>query len=293
MSMRQVFSLASMQRQARRWKEERVLVGLVPTMGYLHAGHLSLVTKARQLVGAQGKVVVSIYVNPLQFGVNEDYTRYPRDLARDRHLCLEAGADLLFIPSDQTMYPPAKTAGEAYSTYVIEEHLSVPMEGAKRPSHFRGVTTIVAKLFNLVQPDYAVFGAKDYQQAMIIRRMTRDLNCPIKIIVAPTRREPDGLAMSSRNKYLSADERSQATVLWRAIQQARGLVKNHGVQPIPARQLKKQIAGLVETQPAARLDYVEFFDPVSLRPAEKVGRGCQLALAVYIGRTRLIDNARL
>jgi pantoate--beta-alanine ligase len=292
MSMQQVFSLPSMQQQARRWREEKVRVGLVPTMGYLHAGHLSLVAKARQLVGKPGKVVVSIYVNPLQFGVNEDYTRYPRDLSRDRRLCAEAGADLLFIPADQAMYPPAKTEGEAYSTYVVEEYLSVPMEGVKRPSHFRGVTTIVAKLFNLVQPDYAVFGAKDYQQAMILRRMARDLNFPLKIVVAPTRREPDGLAMSSRNKYLSAGERAQATVLWQAIQQARMLVKNCR-QPLAASQLKQQLSDLVRAQSAARLDYMEFFDPQSLQPAEKVGRGCQLAMAVYIGKTRLIDNARL
>lgn len=290
--MQQLFSVASMQRQAQRWKVENVRVALVPTMGYLHAGHISLVNRARQEVGQRGKVVVSIYVNPLQFGVNEDYSRYPRDLGRDRQLCLEAGADLLFIPSDQVMYPPAKTVGDAYSTYVVEEYLTAPMEGIKRPTHFRGVTTIVAKLFNIVRPDYAVFGAKDYQQAMVIKRMTRDLNFPLKIILASIWREADGLAMSSRNKYLSAAERSQATVLWQAIQRARHLVKRRQ-SPFAANQLRAQLVDLIAAQPAARIDYVEFFDPVTLRPAEKVGRGCQLALAVYIGKTRLIDNARL
>jgi len=188
------------------------------------------------------------------------------------------------------MYP-GKAEGR-YSTYVVEERLSQGMEGASRPTHFRGVATVVAKLFHCVLPDVAVFGAKDWQQAAVVRRMTRDLNFPLKIVVAPTHREPDGLAMSSRNAYLSADERGQATVLWCAINLARWAVK-HSQRPVAAEQLKADIARLVATQPAARLDYIEFFDAETLAPAKEVSRGTHMALAVFVGRTRLIDNARL
>ncbi|MBI3876943.1 MAG: pantoate--beta-alanine ligase, partial [Verrucomicrobia bacterium] len=196
----------------------------------------------------------------------------------------------LFTPSDSEMYP-GMAAGN-YSTYVTEEVLSRGMEGASRPTHFRGVTTIVAKLFNIVLPDVAVFGAKDFQQAAIIRRMARDLNFPLKIVVAPTVRERDKLAMSSRNKYLSSEERVQATILWRAIQLAKQRV--HSTHHfIAAAQLKKELAALIATQPAARLDYAELLDADTLVPAEQVRRGTHLALAVFIGKTRLIDNGRL
>ena len=174
-------------------------------MGYLHAGHLSLVREARAQVGKAGKVVVSIYVNPTQFAPTEDLAKYPRDLKRDLKLCRAAGADVVFTPSDAEMYPD-KAEGK-YSTYVVEEKLSQTMEGAARPAHFRGVTTVVAKLFNLVLPDVAVFGQKDFQQAAVIKRMVADLNFPVKIIIVPTLREADGLAMSSRNKYLVGDLR--------------------------------------------------------------------------------------
>ena len=186
-----------MQTLARKWRGAQTRVGFVPTMGYLHAGHISLVKQARQRVGPQGQVVVSIYVNPTQFGPKEDLAKYPRDLERDKKLCREAGVDILFVPDSTEIYP------SGYSTYVVEEKLSRSMEGAARPTHFRGVTTIVAKLFNIVLPDVAVFGAKDFQQAAIISRMAVDLNFPLKVVVAPTVREPDGLALSSRNKYLS------------------------------------------------------------------------------------------
>jgi pantoate--beta-alanine ligase len=195
--MRMVSAVAAMQRLALRWRREGIRVGFVPTMGYLHEGHVSLVRRARQAVGKSGRVVVSIFVNPTQFGPREDFQNYPRDPARDRQLCRAAGVDVVFVPGDADMYPPDPADG--FSTWVNEERLSREMEGASRPVHFRGVTTVVAKLFNIVLPDVAVFGAKDYQQAAIVQRMVRDLNFPVKLIVAPTCREADGLAMSSRN----------------------------------------------------------------------------------------------
>ena len=288
--MRIVTSVAAMQRLARVWQRRGQRIGLVPTMGYLHAGHISLVERARRLVGPRGQVVLSIYVNPTQFGPTEDLSRYPRDLARDVHLCRGAGVDVVFTPTDQEMYP-GKQDG-TFSTYVVEESLSRGMEGASRPTHFRGVTTIVAKLFHIVQPQWAVFGEKDYQQAAIIQRMARDLNFPLKIVLAPTYREPDGLAMSSRNKYLEGDLRAQAVVLWRSMQRARATVRQ-AARPIPAAQLKAGLKRFIERQPAARLDYAEFFDPHSLAPVSKVKPGVHLALAVFIGKTRLIDNLRL
>src|SRR5581483_10393244 len=286
--MRIVTSAAGMQRLAKNWQRQRVRVGFVPTMGYLHAGHLSLVRRARRIVGAKGKVVVSIYVNPTQFGPKEDLSRYPRDFARDRKLCREAGVDVIFAPVDREMYPAGE--GEEFSTYVVEESLSRGMEGAARPTHFRGVTTVVAKLFNLVLPEVAVFGAKDFQQAAIIRRMVRDLNFPVKIVVAPTHRERDGLAMSSRNKYLSPVEREQATVLSEALALAKESVRRGAVSTV---RLKADLARFVTNRPAARLDYVELFDPRTLQPVSKVGRGTQMALAVFFGKTRLIDNETL
>jgi pantoate--beta-alanine ligase len=259
-------------------------------MGYLHAGHLSLVQRARRAVRKAGVVVVSVYVNPTQFGPNEDFSRYPRDLAGDARLCRAAGVDVLFAPGDEQMYPAGRSGGG--STFVSENKLSRGMEGASRPTHFRGVTTVVAKLFNIVQPGVAVFGAKDYQQAAIIKRIVRDLNFPVKIIVAPTFREADGLALSSRNKYLEGELRTQAIVLWRSIQKVRAALRR-AARPLSAARLKAELKKFIEHQPAARLDYVEFFEPDTLVPAPRVGRGAHLALAVFIGKTRLIDNARL
>ena len=279
-----------MQELARRWQRAGVRVGLVPTMGYLHAGHLSLVECARQMVGPGGKVVVSIYVNPAQFGPQEDLSSYPRNFARDAWLCREAGVDVIFAPDDTQMYPRGD-AGD-FSTFVVEEGLSRGMEGKSRPTHFRGVTTVVAKLFNIVQPGLAVFGSKDYQQVAVVKRMVRDLNFPLKIVVAPTLREVDGLAMSSRNKYLAGELRGQALVLWRSLEKARAEVRK-STRPVPAARLKKELKRFIERVPAARLDYVEFFDPDTLVPVPSVTRGTQMALAVFIGKTRLIDNTRL
>jgi pantoate--beta-alanine ligase len=289
-AMRIVTSVAAMQRLAGQWRRRGARVALVPTMGFLHDGHLSLVRRARRAAGRAGKVVVSIYVNPAQFGPKEDFSRYPRDFARDCRLCRAEGVDAVFAPGDGQIYP-AKNGG-AFSTSVVEEVLSRGMEGVSRPGHFRGVTTVVAKLFNIVQPDFAVFGAKDFQQAAVVRRMGRDLNFPVKIIVAPTVRESDGLATSSRNKYLTGDLRRQAAVLWRAIQKAREAARKPA-KPVSAARLKAQLKKLIEAAPAARLDYVEFFEPATLRPVATVTRGTRLALAVFVGKTRLIDNAAL
>ncbi len=283
--MKVVRSPAGMSRLALQWRASGVKVALVPTMGALHDGHLSLVARARRLAGPKGAVVVSVFVNPTQFGANEDFSAYPRDLAADRAKCVAAGVDALFAPSDTEMYPRKK--GLPYSAFVTEEALSLTMEGAARPTHFRGVTTVVAKLFNLTLPHHAVFGAKDFQQASIIGKMARDLNFPVKVIVAPTFREPDGLAMSSRNRYLTPEERSQATILRRVVLKARSLVKSG---PVPVADLKAQLGAMVASEPLARLDYVEIFDPRTLQPLAGGRKGARLALAVFFGKTRLIDN---
>jgi pantoate--beta-alanine ligase len=282
--MRIVKTIAAMQRLARQWRRTGGTVAFVPTMGCLHRGHLSLVRKARQCAGPKGRVVVSIYVNPTQFGPREDLAKYPRDLERDIKLCRQVRADVVFVPATRQMYP----AG--FSTWVVEETLARRMEGASRPTHFSGVTTVVAKLFHIVQPGVAVFGAKDFQQSAVIRRMVRDLNFPVKIVVAPTVREADGLAMSSRNHYLPPPQRRQATVLWRAMQTAR---KRAAQRRVSALELTRQLRRLIALEPDARVDYIAFFDPDTLQPAREVTKGTRIALAVFIGKTRLIDNSRL
>ncbi len=288
-TMRVITTTSAMQRQAGEWLRSGEKIGLVPTMGYLHQGHLSLVRRARKAVGPNSKVIVSIYVNPTQFGPSEDFSRYPRNFQNDKRLCEGAGVDVIFAPSDKDMYFRGAKAG--FSTYVVEETLSCVMEGRSRPTHFRGVTTVVAKLFNIVRPGVAVFGAKDWQQATIVRRMVRDLNFPVRIIVAPTVRESDGLAMSSRNKYLEGSLRLQAKVLSRAIGLARSEVRKGA--SIPAGKLRRRCQELITAVPAARVDYVEFFDSETLEPVRSVAMGTHMALAVFVGNTRLIDNARL
>jgi len=288
--MQLVKSVRAMQGLAGRWKKASVVVGFVPTMGWLHTGHISLIRQARLLVGPKGKVVVSIYVNPAQFGPREDFAAYPRDLRRDAKACRAEGVDVVFAPDDEEMYP--RDGVSQFSTYVVEEILSRGMEGVSRPTHFRGVTTVVAKLFNIVQPDVVIFGAKDYQQAKVIGRMIRDLNFPVQLVVAPTFREADGLAMSSRNKYLEGSLRSQALVLWRAIQRVRVALRTRA-RPISAQRLKSDLKAFIEQEPMARLDYVEFFNPETLLPTLTVAPGAHMAVAVFVGRTRLIDNARL
>ncbi len=287
--MKVIKTVQLMQKTAMKLKRKGRRIVLVPTMGYLHNGHLSLIKKARKTAGANGVVVVSIYVNPTQFGPNEDLSRYPRDLKRDLDLIRPLNVDIVFNPSDKEMYP-GKEEG-LYSTYIVEENLSKNMEGSSRPGHFRGVATVVGKLFNIVMPDAAVFGEKDYQQAAIIKRMVKDFNFPLKIVVSPTVRESDGLAMSSRNSYLNESERKQATALFRAIQYAKNAVSKKGT--INANDLKNELKNLIEKEPSGRVDYIEFFDPETLQPVSKVRSGAHLALAVYVGKTRLIDNASL
>jgi pantoate--beta-alanine ligase len=284
--MRVVQTVSAMQRHAKMWQSQRVPVAFVPTMGALHEGHLSLMRLAREGISRQVKVVVSIYVNPTQFAPNEDLAAYPHNLFNDKKICARAGVDVLFAPSNNEMYP------EGFSTFVVEERLSQRMEGAARPTHFRGVTTVLAKLFHIVQPNVAVFGAKDFQQAAVVQKMVADLNFPVKIIVGSTVREPGGLALSSRNKYLSSAQYRQAGTLWRAIQRAREAVAGGAV---PAARLQEELRALIDDQPRskAKVDYIEFFDPRTLTPVSKVKKGTQIALAVFVGTTRLIDNATL
>jgi pantoate--beta-alanine ligase len=256
-------------------------VGLVPTMGFLHAGHLSLVTQAHQ-DGAS--VVVSIFVNPAQFGPQEDLAKYPRDLERDLHLLESAGVDLVWAPTNEVIYP----AG--YQSWVTVDDVSKPLEGAMRPGHFRGVATVVAKLFNAVQPQKAYFGQKDAQQVVVIRQMTRDLDFPVEIVVCPIMREADGLAMSSRNVYLSAPERKAAVVLSRALFQAKVAFEN-GERD--AAHLRKCVQEIIETEPLVMLQYISCADPDTLQELEGPVDRALLSLAVMVGKTRLIDNILL
>ena len=253
-------------------------IGFVPTMGYLHAGHISLAQRARAECAS---VVASIFVNPTQFGPNEDLAKYPRNLPRDLALLEKAGVDLVWTPTPEIMYPPG------YQTWVEVEGLTRGLEGAVRPGHFRGVTTIVAKLFNAVGPDKAYFGQKDAQQAAVIRRMTRDLDFPIEIIICPIVREADGLAMSSRNVYLNPEERQAATVLFRSLSAARSAFDS-GERV--AENLRTLVRKTVASEPLARLDYVSCSDYETLEELETMVDKTLLSMAVYLGKTRLIDN---
>ena len=255
---------------------------LVPTMGALHRGHLELIRFAREHAGMDGEVAVSIFVNPLQFEPGSDFEKYPRPEAADEKLCEEAAVNLLFRPRD--MYFDNR------SVYVEEITLSAGLCGAARPGHFRGVCTVVAKLFNLLAPTAAVFGEKDYQQLTIIRRMVRDLNFPIEIIGVPTVREVDGLALSSRNQYLNTDERAQATVLYRAMTRVKELA-DRGQKSV--RELIDVAKGVIASANSSRVDYISIVDADNLQPLETLRSSAVIALAVFIGKTRLIDNLRL
>ena len=253
-------------------------VGLVPSMGFLHAGHISLVQRTRAECGG---VVVSIFVNPTQFGPNEDLAKYPRDLPRDLALLESAGAKLVWTPTAESMYPPG------FQTWVEVEGLTRSLEGEVRPGHFRGVTTIVTKLFNAVRPDKAYFGQKDAQQAAVIRRMVCDLNFPVEIVVCPTVREADGLAMSSRNVYLNAAERIAATVLFRALSSAKAAYDSGERE---AERLRQAMRETVQAEPLARLQYISCADYDTLEELERVTGKSLLSMAVTLGKTRLIDN---
>ena len=265
----------------RRARAEGKTVGFVPTMGYFHEGHLSLMRRAREECGV---VVVSIFVNPLQFGPREDYQRYPRDFQRDRELAEGAGVDAIFYPSVEEMYPPG------YATYVEVQGITECLCGVFRPGHFRGVTTVVAKLFNIVQPDRAYFGQKDAQQALVIKKMVRDLNMDLEVVVLPTVREEDGLAMSSRNVYLSPRERQLAAAIPRSLRAAEEAYKAGERQ---AQKIVELVRGVLGESPGIEIEYVEVRSLPNLEPLERVEGPALLALAVRIGPARLIDNTVL
>jgi len=256
-------------------------VGFVPTMGYLHEGHLALVKQARIENSA---VIVSIYVNPAQFGPREDFGAYPRDLDHDLELLREGGVDIVFVPSDGEMYPPE------FSSWVDVEKVTERLEGASRPGHFRGVATVVAKLFNTVQPSRAYFGQKDAQQVVVIKRMVADLNMNLEVVVVSTVRESDGLAMSSRNIYLSPKERQAATILFKALTLARQLSQGGEKD---AEKIRRQMTSLIQKEPLAQIDYVSIADAETLEELSLLDRPALASLAVRIGKTRLIDNMPL
>lgn len=275
--MKIIRSIDKIKSEIRLNKKKGRSVGLVPTMGFLHEGHLSLIRRARK----ENKIViVSIFVNPAQFGSNEDYAEYPRDLRKDSALCRKEGVDYIFYPTVRTMYP------KGYSTYVKVEGLAGNLCGKFRPAHFRGVTTVVAKLFNIADPDTAYFGQKDAQQAIVIKRMAVDLNMGVRIKVMPTIREKDGLAMSSRNAYLSADERRAAPTVYRALQLARDLIKLGDRDAANIISEMRKMLSLV----ASRIDYISIVNPKDLRDLETIRAKALVAVAVWIGETRLIDN---
>lgn len=274
--VRRVHMMREISREARGKGKK---IALVPTMGALHEGHLSLVRRARELGDI---VVLSVFVNPKQFGPHEDYAKYPRDLARDADLCLREGVDYVFAPEPEDMYPPS------YRTYVEVEGLSTTLEGAARPGHFRGVATVVLKLFNIVRPHFAFFGQKDAQQALLLRRMAKDLCLDVELVVCPIVRHDDGLAMSSRNSYLSPEERVAALALHRALEKARELVEERGERR--AAEIESVVRRTIESEPPARLDYVAVVSTDDLERKDVVDGETLVALAAFVGPTRLIDN---
>ena len=276
--MRIVESIKDVRATVKEWKAKGLKVGFVPTMGYLHEGHESLIRKASE---ENDRVVVSIFVNPIQFGPKEDLSTYPRDLERDSKVCESAGADIIFHPENEEMY------FKDFSTFVDMNGLTDGLCGKSRPTHFRGVCTVVTKLFNIVAPDRAYFGEKDAQQLAVIKRMVRDLNIDIEIIGCPIVREKDGLAKSSRNTYLSVEERKAATILNKSLLKAKAAI-NDGEKDV-----KKVITLITEninTEKLANIDYVEIVDSISLKKVDSIEKSVLVAIAVYIGKTRLIDN---
>ncbi len=276
--MKIVSTVNDVRSTVKEWKKNGLKVGLVPTMGFLHEGHLSLIKKA---VAENDKVVVSVFVNPTQFGPNEDFEAYPRDLNKDAALCEEAGADLIFHPEPEEMYP------DGFCSSVNMTGLTDALCGKSRPIHFQGVCTVVSKLFNIAAPDNAYFGEKDAQQLAIIKRMVKDLNFDIKITGCPIIREEDGLAKSSRNTYLNPEERQAALVLSKAVKCGRSLVEG-GEKDSAV--ILKEMKSIIENEPLARIDYVEIVDMNTMKNIDKVKGDVLCAMAVYIGKTRLIDN---
>lgn len=279
--MQIIRDISQMQKYSDSYRQKGNILGLVPTMGYLHEGHLSLMRIMRPRCD---KMVVSIFVNPTQFAPSEDLDRYPRDFARDRQLCQLEKVDVIFYPSADQMYPMS------YHTYVNVDKMTKLLCGKYRPGHFKGVTTIVAKLFNIVKPHLAIFGEKDYQQLRVIQQMVKDLHFNIQIINGPIVRESDGLAMSSRNEYLNKEEREKATVLYKSLQLAKKLYTDGERDCL---KLKRKIRKFISKIQDARIEYVEIVDPITLQSIKTMKDEVLVALAVYIGKTRLIDNITL
>lgn len=276
--MEVISNIQQMQSWSRMMRREGKTVGFVPTMGYLHEGHLSLMRRARKENDA---LVISIFVNPTQFGPQEDFKRYPRDFAGDKKLSRDCGVDVIFYPRAKDMYP------QGYKTYTEVERLSNALCGASRPGHFRGVTTVVLKLFNIVGPDTAYFGRKDTQQAIIIKKMARDLNLHIKIKTLPIVRERDGLAMSSRNTYLKEQQRKEAVILFNSLQTAVGMIESGCRHP---REIIAQMQKMIKSRPSSRIDYIKVVDINGLKDVEKIKGRILIAVAVFFGKIRLIDN---
>jgi len=279
--MRTVTTIAGMKAAVAELRTEGRTIGFVPTMGYVHEGHLSLVRESRKSADV---TVVSIFVNPLQFGAQEDFRQYPRNPERDAALLDKEGVDILFLPENREMYP------EGYRTSIEVAGLEDKLCGRSRPGHFKGVATVVLKLFNIVRPDYAFFGQKDAQQVVILRRMVEDLNAKVEIRAMPIIRDPDGLAMSSRNVYLSAEERRAALVLSKSLEEARRMFEKGERAAGP---IREGLCRTIAAEPLARIDYAEVVNPGSLEPVERLDGEALVALAVYVGKTRLIDNTIL
>ena len=273
-----VKEISKMKEISKFWKRQGYKIAFVPTMGFLHGAHLALVKKAKEL---GDKTVVSIFVNPLQFGPKEDFREYPRNLERDLALLEKEKVDAVFIPETEEMYPPD------FQTYVEVTKLTTGLCGAFRPGHFKGVTTVVLKLFNIINPDIAIFGEKDYQQLQVIKQMIKDLNLDIEIVAHPTVREKDGLAMSSRNIYLSSAERESAISLYKALLLAQKLVKEGEKD---SQKIKEEMEKFIYSFPFTKVQYIEFVDPQTLDPIDKINKPVLCALAVYVGKARLIDN---
>ena len=280
--MQKITAVTEMQTLAEDLRSKNQIIGLVPTMGALHEGHLSLIRMASEQADT---VVVSIFVNPTQFGPSEDYLKYPRDLERDLKLCEESGADIVFAPATEDIYP------KGYSTYITEESVAKPLEGVSRPSHFRGVTTIVAKLFNIVRPDLAIFGQKDAQQVAVIRKMVQDLNFTVNVVAAPTIRENEGLAMSSRNRYLSTAQRAESLAISEALNRARSMVEQGELR---ADRLIAEATHILGERRRIRIIYVAVVDRNTMEAVREVVPGTHMmTIAVWVDEVRLIDNIAL
>ncbi len=275
--MKIVKTISEVRKIVSEWKSQGLKIGFVPTMGYLHEGHQSLISRSTE----NDKTVVSIFVNPIQFGPNEDFSSYPRDLEMDTKKCEESGADLIFAPDDSEMY------AEDFSTFVDMTGPSDELCGVKRVGHFKGVCTVVSKLFNIVTPDKAYFGQKDAQQLAVIKRMVRDLSYGIEIIGCPIVREADGLAKSSRNTYLNTEERKAAVVISRSLKNGMEMIENGETDAL---KVTEEIKVQIEKEPLAKIDYIKAVDADSIQPIEKINGNVLVAAAVYVGKTRLIDN---